>query len=102
MKALLRASAITLASVSCAFAVAHAVGKTANTELIPAAVALASGPNGWKNHSDRCRRIKSKCIEQCISTLPTRDHGVTFQRCVNECLKKNRCVPTLSEPGEKR
>lgn len=101
MRNLLKTSALTLASVSCALAVAHAVGKTANTEPIPVARQPVSGAAGWENHSERCRRIRDECIKQCINTLPTNDCGFAFQRCKNNCMECKGCMPMEPAPGEK-
>ncbi|XXY47145.1 RHS repeat-associated core domain-containing protein [Sorangium sp. So ce269] len=40
----------------------------------------------------RCKEIKQECIDFCSdTTLPTNDHGWSFQNCKNECLERNNC-----------
>ena len=41
----------------------------------------------------RCNKIHDKCIDECYHTLPTKDYGITFQRCVNECMEDFGCNP---------
>ena len=50
----------------------------------------------------RCKEVKDKCIEKCSDTLPTPrwDQGMPFHRCVNRCLRDNRCPGPLGAEGK--
>lgn len=39
-----------------------------------------------------CKKVKQDCLKKCSNTvLPTRDFGVTFQRCVRACMEADDC-----------
>jgi RHS repeat-associated protein len=45
-----------------------------------------------KCEKQRCKQAKQYCIERCTETLPTRDHGKTFFKCLDRCLKEFNCA----------
>lgn len=54
------------------------------------------GPSCSNNDDerDRCRQVKADAIQHCAdTTLPTRDYGVSFQRCVNKNIEDQGCGP---------
>jgi len=44
------------------------------------------------SESARCQKVREKCIDYCTSkTLPTRDYGAAFRKCLNRCMVDNGC-----------
>ncbi len=41
---------------------------------------------------DPCEEIENMCIAECTDVLPTKDHGFTFWRCVNNCKARHGCL----------
>lgn len=49
---------------------------------------------------DWCRWVKNECLKECTEmALPTKDFGITFQRCVNQCMFDNDCGGNDSPQG---
>ncbi len=45
-----------------------------------------------KCEKQRCKQVRSYCSqERCSKTLPTTDHGKSFFRCLDRCLKEFNC-----------
>jgi RHS repeat-associated protein len=52
----------------------------------------SSCPND--DEKSRCKQVKNDAIQSCSdSTLPTRDYGISFQRCVNKYIEDQGCGP---------
>jgi RHS repeat-associated protein len=86
------------------YAFGNPIGRADPTGLSPSSIVLQlfyknkSGSNGSScpnnDEKNRCRQVKNDAIQSCSdSTLPTRDHGVSFQRCVNQYIEDQGCGP---------
>jgi hypothetical protein len=41
---------------------------------------------------ERCQKVRRGCIDECSdSSLPTRDHGWEFQKCMRRCMEAENC-----------
>jgi hypothetical protein len=85
------------AAIALAEVVIEAGGVTVIAEV--AILIVAAGIDAAKrdktdddHEKERCKKVKQACIVYCSdTTLPTRDHGASFQRCKNECLEGHGC-----------
>jgi RHS repeat-associated protein len=58
----------------------------------------SQGNGNWPPLSERCRQVKNQCISRCTDlTIPTKDHGSSFYRCVNECMSDAGCTGAGSD-----
>jgi len=44
-----------------------------------------------KCEKQRCKQARQHCIDRCTDTLPTWDHGKSFFKCLDRCLKEFNC-----------
>jgi hypothetical protein len=44
-----------------------------------------------KCEKQRCKQVRQHCIDRCTDTLPTWDHGKSFFKCLDRCLKEFNC-----------
>ncbi len=62
----------------------------AGAVIVGGIIANATGSDSSKSDADTDPKTKKdKCIAKCTEThLPTKDYGVSFWRCVNECMEE--------------
>jgi RHS repeat-associated protein len=87
--------------VACALAAAGIAGYTGGTLLYPQIAEPLGDAIEWcmTSESSRCMKVRDQCIAHCSeTTLPTRDYGASFRRCLNTCMRNNGCKPPT--PGE--